>query len=130
MTSDNNATEAVLLVAHGSRVPESNAEIETLAGRLAAHAGAGATVSHAFLELARPSIAEAIDALAGDGARRIVVIPYFLSAGRHVVDDIPAIVADARRRHPQVELVMTTHFGARDEVPALLAAMAAGGDPR
>ncbi len=120
------ASGAVLLVAHGSRVPASNAEIEALAERLARRLGSEVAVTHAFLELARPAIPEAIDDLAGRGVRRIVLIPYFLSAGRHVGEDIPGIVADARRRHPALEVEITTHFGAVSAVPELLAGMVTG----
>lgn len=115
--------QAVLLVAHGSRVPESNSEIEILAARLARNVEPGRTVAHAFLELAQPSIPEAIDTLVRSGVRRIVLIPYFLSAGRHVAEDIPAIAADARTRHPGLDIEITGHFGAQDRVPELLAAM-------
>jgi len=118
---------AVLLVAHGSRVAASNEEIARLAGRLADELAPGQAVAHAFLELAEPSIPAAIDALVASGARRIVLIPYFLSAGRHVVDDIPALVDAARRRHPGVTIERTQHFGAEETVPRLLAAMATGG---
>lgn len=114
---------AVLLVAHGSRVPESNAEIENLARRLAGTLGGGRRVGHAFLELASPTIPEAIDGLAGDGVEHLVVIPYFLAAGRHVREDIPAIIHAARQRHPGLEIEMTDYFGAQDSVPDLLCAM-------
>ncbi|MDZ7840434.1 MAG: CbiX/SirB N-terminal domain-containing protein [Gammaproteobacteria bacterium] len=124
--SADKAAGAVLLVAHGSRVPASNAEIEALAARLARRLGPDVMVTHAFLELASPAIPDAIDELAGRGARRIVLIPYFLSAGRHVGEDIPAIVADARRRHPALEMEITTHFGAVSAVPELLAGMVTG----
>lgn len=122
------ASRAVLLVAHGSRVPESNFEIQALAERLAGAVGPDAAVAHAFLELAQPSIPEAIDDLVRGGKGRIVLIPYFLSAGRHVAEDIPAIVADARARHPGLEIEITGHFGAQERVPELLAGMLDGDD--
>lgn len=115
--------QAVLLVAHGSRVPESNSEFEALAARLARKVEPDCAVAYAFLELAQPSIPEALDALARSGVRRIVLIPYFLSAGRHVAEDIPAIAAAARARHPGLEIEITGHFGAQDQVLELLAAM-------
>lgn len=117
------AESAVLLAAHGSRVVESNREIEELTGRLAAALPAGRTVCHAFLEMATPSIPQAIDELAGTGVRDIVVVPYFLSAGRHVREDIPEIIEAARQRHPGLNIGMTGHFGAQDGVPELLSAM-------
>ena len=120
------AESAVLLTAHGSRVPGSNDEVESLALQLAAHLPAGYTVSHAFLELASPSIPDAIDTLAADGVADILVIPYFLSAGRHVSEDIPAIVEAARTRHPHLDIRVTGHFGAAASVPELLSAMVTG----
>jgi len=122
--SADNEPEAVLLLAHGSRVEASNSEVEALARRLAERLAPRTRVAHAFLELTTPSIPEAIDALVRDGARRIRLVPYFLSAGRHVADDIPAIAERARARHPHVRISITDHFGARQEVVELLAAMA------
>lgn len=119
---------AVLLVAHGSRVESSNQEIADLAERLAENLGPRRLVRHAFLEMAEPSIPRGIDGLIENGARHIVVIPYFLSAGRHVIDDIPVLVDEARRRHPGATIELTRHFGAEDAVPRLLSTMAVGQD--
>lgn len=122
MTADK-SSRAVLLAAHGSRVSESNAEIEALAARLARELGPDLVVSHAFLELVEPTIPDAIDGLVHAGVRRIVLIPYFLSAGRHVGEDIPAIVSDALARHAGLEVEVTAHFGADARVTELLAGM-------
>jgi len=119
---------AVLLVAHGSRVQTSNQEVVDLAGRLAENLAPGQAATHAFLEMAQPSIPEAIDTLVDGGAPRIVLIPYFLSAGRHVIEDIPALVDAARRRHPGVAIEVTGHFGAQQAVPQLLSAMINGNE--
>lgn len=124
------AESAVLLIAHGSRVPESNAEIETMALRLAARLPSDCAAAHAFLELASPSIPEAVDTLAGAGIRHILLIPYFLAAGKHVAEDIPAIIEAARTRHPDLEIRMTGHFGAEDSVPGILTAMVSGAGRR
>lgn len=118
------ADSAVLLVAHGSRVAESNAEIEAVAERLGGALAPVRTVRHAYLELAEPSISEAIDALVGCGVEDIVVIPYFLAAGRHVREDIPDIVRAAQERHPGLCIEMTGHFGAQDQVLDVLSTMA------
>lgn len=122
---------AVLLVAHGSRITESNSEIADLAARLAAQATPDrAKVAHAFLELAQPSIPDAIDELAGAGVDRLLLVPYFLTAGRHVGDDIPAIVEAARRRHPGLDIRVTQHFGGQPGVPELLLNLVSNGFER
>ncbi len=88
--------KALLIVAHGSRRDSSNDEVRALAHAVGLHPdNRYSRVSCAFLELAQPSIPDGIAALADEGADDITVVPYFLSAGRHVVEDIPAEVGKA-----------------------------------
>ena len=123
------APRALLLVAHGSRLAEANAEVAVLARRLAAAAGdAWPLVRHAFLEIAEPDIPAGLDACAAAGARAIAVVPYFLADGRHVREDIPALVAAARTRHPGVDIQLRPHLGA-DGMLAAAVLERAGGPP-
>jgi sirohydrochlorin ferrochelatase len=92
-------TTALLLVDHGSRRDEANAQLEALAVLVRERLGAGAIVGTAHLELASPSIAEAFDACVAAGASEIVVIPIFLAPGRHVSEDVPHLVREAAARH-------------------------------
>jgi sirohydrochlorin cobaltochelatase len=43
--------------------------------------------------------------------RRIVALPYFLQLGRHVAEDLPALIAQAEQRHPHAALVLARHLG-------------------
>jgi len=84
----------LLVVAHGSRRAASNDEVRALTERVARQAGDRyRRVGCAFLELAEPSIPQGLAALIAAGASEVTVLPYFLSAGRHVAEDIPAEVA-------------------------------------
>src|SRR5699024_2029589 len=79
---------ALLLIAHGSRRTQSNDEIRALARQVGERAGtAFERVDCAFLELAEPSIGGGIARLAEAGAQHVLVLPYFLSDGRHVHED-------------------------------------------
>lgn len=42
-----------------------------------------------------PSISDAVSKAASLGALRVVLAPYFLSRGRHVREDIPALAKEA-----------------------------------
>ena len=44
-----------------------------------------------------PSIKDAVSKAASLGAARVVLAPYFLSRGRHVREDIPALAAEAAK---------------------------------
>lgn len=87
--------KAVLLVAHGSRRESANREVHALADKLQDALNTPKTdtlVSSCFLELAEPSISTGLSLLTQAGATSIQVLPYFLTQGRHVIEDVPKIV--------------------------------------
>ena len=53
---------------------------------------------------------------AAKGARRVVLIPFILNAAGHVKMELPAAVASARGRHPDVEFIVTRHLGMGREI--------------
>lgn len=113
------APSTVVLVAHGSRAEAANAAHRALAGELAARTGR--RVIPAFLELAEPSIGEAVDAAVAGGGP-VLVLPHFLHAGAHVREDVPALVATAAARHPGCDVRVLAPFGDDPAVLDLLAA--------
>ncbi|MCC5811881.1 MAG: CbiX/SirB N-terminal domain-containing protein [Ectothiorhodospiraceae bacterium] len=115
----------LLLIAHGSRREASNDEVRALTRALAARAGpAFEGVRCGFLELASPGIGEAVDQCVAAGATEVVVLPYFLSAGRHVVEDIPADLEPKRGQYPQVSIRQLDYVGASDAMLDLLQQLA------
>jgi sirohydrochlorin ferrochelatase len=94
---------AVVLLDHGSRRTEANAQLEELAARVREREP-GTLVATAHLEVLAPTIGDAIAECARAGAREIVVLPWFLAPGRHTAEDIPRQVDAARAAHPGVEI--------------------------
>ena len=120
---------ALLLIAHGSRRTQSNDEIRALARQVGERAGtAFERVDCAFLELAEPSIGGGIARLAEAGAQHVLVLPYFLSDGRHVHEDIPAQVDAARQAHPHVDIDIAPYVGTAPAMPELLLSVAGHAD--
>lgn len=118
--------KALLLVAHGSRRDASNEEVRDLTRQLQQADDGFQYIACAFLELAAPSIPEGLRAAIAAGAGEVVVLPYFLSAGRHVVTDIPAAVAMVQAEHPEVPIRVAPYLGAADGVARILLQQAAG----
>jgi len=117
--------KSLVLVAHGSRREASNEEVRQVAVRMAERAGGGyQEVTAAFLELASPSIPEGIVAAVDRGASEVIVLPYFLSAGRHVVTDIPEEVAKARAQRPEARIRTTPYLGAAEGLLEVLTGLA------
>ena len=102
---------ALVIVDHGSRRSASNTMHEEFVATFAAESEAYVAVAAAHMELAAPSVADAITSVVAAGARRVLVMPYFLFPGNHWERDIPALVADAAPRHPGVEFCVTAPVG-------------------
>ena len=113
--------KALLLIAHGSRRQQSNDEVIKLTNKLRDNSAAEYAIIHAsFLELADPSIPEGIKKCVDEGASSIVVLPYFLNSGRHVIEDIPNIVKDSQQNYPDIDIKIAAHLGASNMIMDLL----------
>ena len=111
---------ALLLIAHGSRRPEANADLDHLAGVMRAR-GEFAVVQPSYLELCEPGIVAGGELCVAAGAGRVVLLPYFLSAGTHVTEDLTAARDELARRHPAVEFVLAEPLGRHPFMPDIVA---------
>ncbi len=94
--------KAFIVIAHGSREKASNDSFFNFLKKFRKEY-TGRLVQPAFLELAEPSIAEAIDLCAERGIQDIVIVPLMFFAGRHVKKDIPEVIEKAKMRHPEID---------------------------
>ncbi len=124
-------TTAILLMGHGSRVAAANRALDEIAAMVAGQ-GRYPIVEVAFREQHPPNIQAGIDACVARGAQRIVLYPYFLYAGAHVLEDLPAEMEMAMQRHPGLEMTLGTPLGVHPKLAELVcerveAALAAAG---
>jgi len=101
---------ALLLIGHGSRVPEANKVLSDVTGALRRRFR-GYVVESCFLELAQPDVQAGIDRCVVQGALRLLFVPYFLYLGGHVGRDLPEHIAQGRDRHPGLEIRIAPHLG-------------------
>ena len=117
--------KSLLIIAHGSRRLSSNDEVRALTELIKTRVTDTYDSIHcAFLELAEPSIPQGIQLCVNDGANEVVVMPYFLSAGRHVSEDIPTEVSDAQKNHPLLNIRITDYLGSIPSIPDIIATQA------
>ena len=102
--------KAVLLISHGSRSPKTKEEVQRLVQKLKGRSNIP-IFEYAFLEIESPSIPEGIDQCVKKGATSIMVLLNFLNSGRHVDEDVPAMVAQGQKRHPRVPIKITPPVG-------------------
>jgi sirohydrochlorin ferrochelatase len=101
----------LIIVDHGSRRAKANAALVETARLVQERVGEGWDVRYAHMELADPSLSAAIDRAVAEGAREIVVQPFFLALGTHASVDIPALVRAAESLHPDVRLRLASVLG-------------------
>lgn len=109
----------LVLIAHGSHDPRWRQPFEQLALEMAATVSPG-RVRLAYMEFAEPGLMQVAEEAARQGIERLRILPLFFSAGGHVAEDIPAQVAAAARRFPQLEFEVLPPVGEHPLLQATL----------
>jgi len=113
--------KALVIIAHGSRRSASNEEVRSLTDKIARTLNQEYAIVHTgFLELAEPLIPDVIEQCIKQGATDIKVLPYFLSSGRHVQEDVPREVKIIGSKFPQVKLQILPHIGGLPQMVELI----------
>ena len=110
---------AVILIGHGSRAAGADDDMERIAEGL--RESSGGIVETCRMAGRGTLFAEAFERCVGRGAKEIIVLPYFLHFGIHLREDIPEILRQNVRKHPEVRLVLGKHLGYDDAIVGLVA---------
>ena len=119
--------KAVLLISHGSQFSATEREVKGFIDRLKQQSPV-TIIEYAFLEISYPSIPEGIDICVEQGATEIIILLNFLNAGKHVVEDIPRILNEARNKHSNVTFMITQPIGKHDKIVKLFLDMIESSD--
>lgn len=99
----------VIVLGHGSRAPEAAGVLNRVAAQVEERLPF--KVKAASLQFNKPDLEECGRELAGAGARRIIVVPYFLFDGNHIKQDIPIIIGELEKKLPGCEFILTSPLG-------------------
>lgn len=117
---------ALILLAHGSRRKESAQEVVKMAQELEVTArknGEFDIIKPAFMQFCGPDFYQVVDdiiqnnlqnsfgSISDNGLKEIMVLPYFISAGSHVAEDIPELIQQAIKKYPEISFRVTPHLG-------------------
>ncbi len=102
--------DALILFSHGSVLCGAGETLSWHARRVQ-KIGGFAAVEVGFMNYTEPTFADAVERCAQSGAKRIIVVPYFLVPGKFVRVDLPAHVAAAQERWPNLELRIAPPLG-------------------
>ena len=109
----------LLIIDHGSRRPHANRVVRQVAA-MVRDKSRFLIVQHAHMELAEPTIQQGFETCVEAGVEAIVVQPYFLGPGRHSTSDIPRMVREAARNHPQVTICFSAPLGPHPKMGELI----------
>lgn len=109
-----------LLVARGTRHPEANGDMWKMVRLFwERYRESFPLVEGAFVSLAEPYVPAGVQKLYRLGARRIVVVPYFLNTGI-LVERIGQEARATALALPGTECAVAAHFGVDDELVAVI----------
>ena len=118
--SENNPKSSLILFAHGSRDPKWAEPFKAIQLLIRAQAP-DLRVELAFLELMQPGIQECLSNLVKQGVKRVSIVPIFLAAGRHLREDLPALIAPIQQQFRDLVIDVSAPIG---EIPEFQAAIA------
>lgn len=105
----------IIILVHGTRGKKGTLEVRQTFKRLSHELNSllpdSSEISGAALQFNHPNMEEAITNLLNKGAQTIVIVPYFLFAGRHITEDIPQIVNKFKSAHPGIKFIITETLG-------------------
>lgn len=114
--------ESILLLGHGSPKQDANKldQVALMLHRMMHPGCREHCVKVAYLQFAEPGIMDTIRASIAQGAKKVILHPFFLSAGLHVTKDIPGLIEDARQSYPDVKFVYTEPLGIHEKLAQIV----------
>ena len=113
----------LILIGHGSKLPQNRENLEKLADILRKRAKF-AVVEIAFMSLNTPTVPEVISTLGERGISKIVLIPAFLAPGVHTTRDIPQMIcvieSEPKLKQRGIELIYGEPLGSDERIAEIL----------
>ncbi len=102
--------DAIIILGHGSRVPEASEAMKEVARSLKEKYGYTMVETCNMSQLG-PHFKETFVKCVEAGASNIVLLPYFLHEGMHVKVDIPGMMKECLEDFPEVGLILGKTLG-------------------
>lgn len=109
--------QGILVVGHGSK---SSHAVEVLSRVGKALSASYDRVSIASMQFNAPNIEEATADLVSQGVTDIIVAPFFLYQGNHILMDIPEELEELNRKHPELTFRLADSLGYDDRLVGMM----------
>ncbi len=112
-------SRAIVLIAHGSRREKANQDLVRLTS-MVRQRRPETIVEMAYLELVQPDIPSGVQRCLQQGAKSVCLLPYFLSPGAHVTQDLEAFRRKFAEEHPDVTFSVAPPLGVHPKMVDVL----------
>lgn len=68
-------------------------------------------VCAAYLYFSQPRLSRVVKKFIIKKCQRIIIVPFFLLEGNHVVKDIPERISQEKKKYPEVKFIYTENIG-------------------
>lgn len=115
----------IIVLVHGSRGKLGKGEVEsslaTIVAGLKPNLAPGVEIVGAALQFNQPSLEAAVEILCSRHVKRVIIVPYFLFAGRHITEHVPQALSDLQHLYPDTRFIVADAMGLDDSFIGLLA---------
>ncbi len=101
---------AIVLLGHGSRVQGAGRQMEEVSEALSRRHGFP-VVATCYMSRLGPHLPEVLETVVRGGARKVIVVPYFLHGGLHILLDIPELLQEQARKYANVTIILGRNLG-------------------
>ncbi|MFZ3116468.1 MAG: CbiX/SirB N-terminal domain-containing protein [Syntrophales bacterium] len=110
MHDDKNGKRALIILGHGSRAAGAADDMEKVAERLKER------LDYEIVETCQMSgkgflFPEVFDRCMAQGGAFVLVLPYFLHRGIHILQDVPRMMQEKAAEYPGVRVVLGSNLG-------------------
>lgn len=112
--------KAIIILGHGSAYQGAVESLDRLIESLRT-LYPDRVAEYCFISKSAPLFPETVDKCVAAGARDITVVPYLLLNGFHVVKDIPEMIEEQKRSHPEINFTYASYLGYDELLVKLLA---------
>ncbi len=105
----------IILLGHGSRASCHMPEVAEMVAEMGS-----VRVRYACLQFCAHDLSSAVDEAVKDGAKKVIIIPYFLHLGNHMIKDIPAEISALRDKYPGVMIDLAEHLGVHPKLAEIV----------
>mgnify|MGYP001073895010 FL=1 len=111
--------KGILIIAHGSRRKETIDTMEQIF-KMVQDDMPDIIVENAYMEFWDVILEKGLDLLREKGVTEIVVVPYFLFDGMHIIKDIPEEIAAYLENHKDMKITMGRTLGVDKRIADVL----------